>query len=71
MQFVFISPLQGLFLEFAIFSTNMYAALPQKKLHSSKIFVARKLQTCHKAAEQRNNSHKRVLIFCRTLRIVY
>jgi hypothetical protein len=29
--FAYISPLQGLFLEFAIFSTNIYAALPLKK----------------------------------------
>jgi len=31
MTFTYISPLQGLFLEFAIFSTNIYAALPLKK----------------------------------------
>jgi len=54
MTFEYISPLQGLFLEFAIFSTNVFAALPLKKAavpplklwrhaESSKIFVARKL----------------------------
>jgi len=44
MTFAYISPPQGLFLEFAIFSTNIYAALPLKKLHSSKIFVDSKLR---------------------------
>jgi hypothetical protein len=29
--FANISPLQGLFLEFVMFSTNIYAALPLKK----------------------------------------
>jgi hypothetical protein len=31
MTLAYISPLQGLFLEFAIFSTNIYAAMPLKK----------------------------------------
>jgi len=50
MTYTHISPpaeagqaLQGLFLEFAIFSTNICAALPLKKLQSSKIFIDRKL----------------------------
>jgi hypothetical protein len=66
MTFAYISPLQGLFLEFAILSTNICAALPLKKLQSSKIFVARKLHGWHKAAEQRNISQIKDFMFYRT-----
>jgi hypothetical protein len=39
--FANIAPLQGLFLVFVFISTNICAALPLKKLQSSKIFVVK------------------------------
>jgi hypothetical protein len=63
--FAYISPLQGLFLELAIFLQIFTRRCRLKKLQSSKIFVESKSQGQHKAAEQRNICHIKILIFYR------